>query len=173
MSVPRPQLKRPELKSDCERCAALCCIAYAAEESPGFAATKEAGQPCPKLDPNGSCTIYGKREQEGFSGCIAYDCFGAGQFVVQKHYDGRHWRGDPPLLAPMLSTFRTMRKVFELLYLVNYARGRDLTASQTELLEGLEMKLLEMTEQRETDGTSPALNRAEAKLRSLFAELGR
>ena len=40
---------RLESRSDCTRCAALCCIAYPSEDMPGFAAAKEAGQPCPKL----------------------------------------------------------------------------------------------------------------------------
>ena len=32
-----------ENRSDCTRCAALCCIAYPSQDMPGFAAAKDAG----------------------------------------------------------------------------------------------------------------------------------
>ena len=55
---------RLESSSDCTRCAALCCIAYPSENMPGFAAAKEAGQPCPKLGHDGLCTIYADRAEQ-------------------------------------------------------------------------------------------------------------
>ena len=56
-----------ETRSDCSRCAALCCIAYPSEEMPGFSAAKQAGQACPKLGSDGLCTIYTRRAEDGSS----------------------------------------------------------------------------------------------------------
>lgn len=168
--MPVPPIQR---KGDCDRCAALCCIAYAAEKSPGFAASKQAGELCPKLDSSGLCTIYDRREKEGFSGCMVYDCFGAGQHVVQQLYQGRHWRDDASLLAPMLETFRTMRKAHELLYLADYARERNLSAEQSIRLNELDAQLHEITAKREEANSDRRLAKIESELRSLVAKLGR
>ena len=63
-----------ENRSDCTRCAALCCIAYPSQDMPGFAAAKDAGEACPKLANDGQCTIYANRADQGFAGCIRFEC---------------------------------------------------------------------------------------------------
>lgn len=106
-----------ETRSDCSRCAALCCIAYPSEEMPGFSAAKQAGQPCPKLGSDGLCTIYTRRAEEGFAGCIAFECFGAGQHVVQHLFADRDWREDRAVLGAMVDAFLAMRPVSDLNFL--------------------------------------------------------
>ena len=113
-----------ETRADCSRCAALCCIAYPSDDMPGFSARKEAGEPCPKLGRDGLCTIYERREEEGFAGCIRYECFGAGQHVVETLFAGRDWRSDPALLPAMVENFLAMRPVSDLLFLARRAEAR-------------------------------------------------
>ena len=164
---------RPEKRSDCSRCAALCCIAYPAEKSPGFAASKRAGEACPKLDRAGKCTIYGRRTEQGFSGCLEYECFGAGQHVVQELFGGRDWRDDPALLSPMLECFLTVRKACDLLYLIDYARERGVPDRELATLAALEEELVAIAGTREAPGSHAVLDRIERHLRSLFAGFDR
>ena len=74
-------MQLPVLQSNCDACLALCCRAYSFERSEAFAINKAAGQPCPHLK-NARCSIYADRAALGFSGCVNYDCLGAGQRVV-------------------------------------------------------------------------------------------
>jgi hypothetical protein len=159
-----------EIRSDCSRCAALCCIAFPSDEMPGFSASKQAGEPCPKLDQGGRCTIYDRREQEGFGGCIRFECFGAGQHVTQTLFGGRDWRDDPRLLDPMVEAFLSSRRVFELLYLVNHAKERELDPGQTETIEALKEELAEIAH---AGGTPQGLDRIDGLLREIFAQIGR
>lgn len=137
---------------------------------PGFAASKQAGEPCPKLDNCGQCTIYDHREQEGFGGCLRFECFGAGQHVTQTVFGGEDWRDKPELLGPMVTAFLASRRVFELLFLVSHAKKRDPDPAQTETIEALEAELVEIAR---SSGTVQGLDRIERQLRKLFAALGR
>src|SRR4051812_36202704 len=84
--------RRTLLRADCERCAALCCVAPGFAASVEFAITKRPGQPCPNLGDGFRCTIHEQLADRGFPGCVAFDCFGAGQQVVQVTYGGRNWQ---------------------------------------------------------------------------------
>ena len=68
-----------DLQPDCARCAALCCVALAFDRSDRFAYDKPACEPCRNLGGDDRCRIYDRREREGFSGCIRFDCQGARQ----------------------------------------------------------------------------------------------
>lgn len=159
-----------ETRSDCTRCAALCCIAYPSDEMPGFAAAKAAGEPCPKLAANGLCTIYERRAEEGFAGCIRFECFGAGQHVVQTLFDGRDWRDDAALLGPMIDAFLAMRPVSDLAYLVERALGA--MPSDNALLT-LREELGDIASSRETLADTARVARAEQRVRRAYAELDR
>ncbi len=163
----------PQTRSDCSRCAALCCIAYPADKMPGFSASKEAGEPCPNLDACGLCRIYERRAEEGFSGCIAFECFGAGQHVVQHLFEGRDWREDPALLRPMVDTFLAMRPVSDLLFLVRHAGTLDLTENEAEDVSRIGLELAEIASSREKLGDAAAIARLEKRLREVFADVGR
>lgn len=121
------KLDTKDLMADCSRCAALCCMAPPFEVSEDFALTKAAEEPCPKLDGAGRCTIHASRAEEGFRGCIAADCFGAGQRVTQELFQGRSWLDDPSLKAPMAAAYSLMRRIHELLILLEQAEKLPLT----------------------------------------------
>lgn len=91
-----------DLRADCSRCAALCCVALAFDRSEDFAFDKPAGVPCPNLDGN-VCKIHDHLEEAGCRGCAHYECFGAGQRVTAMAPDHRD-----------LDAFRRMRDVHEL-----------------------------------------------------------
>ena len=113
--------RRVELRADCERCFALCCVAHAFAASADFAIDKAAGQPCPKLGADFRCSIHAGLRQAGFGGCAAYDCFGAGQQVAQVTYGGRDWRRAPEIAAAMFASFAVLRQLHELLWYLNEA----------------------------------------------------
>jgi uncharacterized protein YjbI with pentapeptide repeats len=119
-------LRRDELRADCRRCVALCCVAPALTASADFAINKPAGQPCPNLRTDFRCAIHDRLRPAGFSGCAAYDCFGAGQKVAQDTFGGRDWRSEPDLAAPMFAAFSVMRGLHELLWYINEALAMPL-----------------------------------------------
>lgn len=162
-----------ETRSDCARCAALCCIAYPADDMPGFAACKDAGEPCPKLGKDGNCTIYERRAEEGFAGCIRYECFGAGQHVVQTLFGGRDWRDDPALLAPAIASFLAMRPVSDCAYLVETALASDPPSQSRGALEDLQAELVAIAASTETLRDTRRIGRAQKAIRDLYATLAR
>src|SRR5664280_3107882 len=85
----------PDLRPDCAKCAGLCCVAPAFAVSADFAISKPAGRPCPNLQPDFRCGIHPRLREMGFRGCVAYDCFGAGQRVTQTTLTGSDWRTRP------------------------------------------------------------------------------
>jgi hypothetical protein len=113
--------RRLELRADCARCSALCCVAPAFSVSADFAIDKPAGQPCPNLREDFRCAIHARLRPRGFAGCAAFDCFGAGQQVTQVTFAGRDWSADPGLAAPMFAAFGVMRQLHELLWYLNEA----------------------------------------------------
>lgn len=114
---------RADLRADCTRCFALCCVAPAFAASTDFAIDKPAGQPCPNLRPDFRCGIHADLRTRGFAGCTVYDCFGAGQRVAQVTFGGRDWRQAPQTAGPMFAGFAVMRQLHELLWYLAEARG--------------------------------------------------
>ena len=112
----RPTDPRESLRADCSRCAGLCCVAPAFAASADFALDKAAGRPCPKLRPDFSCSIHEDLRGHGFPGCAVFDCFGAGQQVIQVTFGGRDWRQTPELAESMFAAFAVMRQLKELLW---------------------------------------------------------
>jgi uncharacterized protein YjbI with pentapeptide repeats len=108
--------RREELRADCGRCAGLCCVAPAFAASADFAIDKPAGHPCPHLQGDNLCGIHDRLRERGFPGCSVFDCFGAGQQVVQETFGGADWRQDPRLAASMFAVFPVMRQLQELLW---------------------------------------------------------
>ncbi|MFI7428021.1 pentapeptide repeat-containing protein [Micromonospora sp. NPDC049836] len=110
-----------ELVADCARCVGLCCVAPAFAASADFALDKPAGRPCPNLRPDSRCGIHRDLRARGFPGCTVFDCFGAGQHLVQETFGGRHWRDDPALARRMFDTFAVLRPLHELLWYLTEA----------------------------------------------------
>jgi uncharacterized protein YjbI with pentapeptide repeats len=107
---------RRNLLADCESCFGLCCVALPFAASADFAIDKDAGQPCPNLDSDFRCGIHIRLRQQGFPGCSAYDCFGAGQQVSQGTFGGQDWRRTPEIAQQMYAVFPVMRQLHELLW---------------------------------------------------------
>lgn len=106
--------ERRDLRADCSRCQGLCCVAPAFAKSADFAIDKPAGRPCPNLSSDFSCSIHAALRGQGFPGCTVFDCFGAGQQVVQVTFVGQDWRKTPEAAASMFAVFNAVRQLKEL-----------------------------------------------------------
>ena len=111
--------------ADCSRCLALCCVGPAFSASADFAIDKPARTPCPHLGrgdgsssaslrlPDHACGIHDRLRQRGFPGCVVFDCFGAGQQVVQVTFGGSARR--TPAMFAALEVLRPLHEVLALL----------------------------------------------------------
>lgn len=113
------------LKTDCSKCASLCCLALAFDKGKDFAFDKNPGEPCRNLSGH-RCTIHDKLSQKGFPGCVAYDCLGAGNRVVQEVFDGQSWQKEPRLIRLMMEAFSGMREVHKRIDLLRAAEALPL-----------------------------------------------
>jgi uncharacterized protein YjbI with pentapeptide repeats len=124
-----PSVPLGELRADCTQCFALCCVALRFDASADFAFDKPAGRACRNLAADLRCTIHADLRPSGFSGCVAYDCQGAGQKVSQVTFGGRDWRRDPQTARSMLDVYPVVRQLHEVLaYLVE---ARDVPEAAT------------------------------------------
>src|ERR1700753_1593984 len=108
-----------DLAADCTRCAGLCCVAPAFAKSSDFAIDKPAGRACPHLRDDHRCGIHAHLIERGFKGCTVFDCFGAGQHVVQL-------TAKP---AERYALLPIMRQWHELAWLLNQAITLDAAAA--------------------------------------------
>jgi hypothetical protein len=130
---------RLDLRADCGRCVALCCVAPAFSVSADFAIDKPAGRPCPNLGVGFRCGIHSDLRGRGFPGCAAFDCFGAGQKIAQVTFPGRDWREDPETARRMFAAFETMLRLHQSLWYLTEALELPGAASLREpLREALE-----------------------------------
>lgn len=111
------------LQADCGRCRALCCVGPAFAASADFAVDKPAGQPCVHLGADDRCTVHTRLRPLGFPGCVAYDCFGAGQHVVEVVFGGG---GRSPAMFALLPVVRGLH---ELLWYLADVRSRPAAAA--------------------------------------------
>lgn len=117
-----------DLRADCARCVGLCCVALPFTRSVEFAIDKPAGLPCRHLAGDDRCGIHARLRPEGFAGCVTFDCFGAGQQVVQVTFGGRSWRDGPEVAGPMFDAFAVLRAVHEMRWYLADAASRSLAA---------------------------------------------
>jgi hypothetical protein len=105
-----------DLVADCGRCSGLCCVAPAFARSADFALDKPAETPCPHLRvavpgrSDAPCSIHGSLLDRGFPGCVAFDCFGAGQRVAAD------WRDGPTAAREAFDAFAVLRPLHEVLW---------------------------------------------------------
>lgn len=107
----------PVLQADCSQCFALCCVLLPFAKGESFAETKASGQPCHHLEADDGCGIHETLTRDGWSGCVAFDCLGAGQQVAQVTYAGVSWRegGNRGEMAAVLSVMRQLHEMIALL----------------------------------------------------------
>lgn len=108
-------------KSDCEQCFGLCCVALPYAISADFPINKDGGVPCRHLSTDHRCHIHHELKHKGFNGCVSYECFGAGQYVSQKMYDGQDWRNNPELSKEMFAVFPLTQQLHEMLWYLDQA----------------------------------------------------
>jgi hypothetical protein len=96
------------LAADCAACVGLCCVAPAFTASAEFAISKPAGTACRHLGPSSLCRIHSRLPSAGFGGCVAYDCFGAGQRLVALL--------GPSRTPAMIAAYDVARQLHELLF---------------------------------------------------------
>ena len=125
------------LRADCSSCAGLCCVVPAFTTSADFAIDKPHGVPCPHLAPDFGCTIHAELPERGFHGCTVYDCFGAGQRVVQEQFGGRDWRAEPEVREAMFEAFGVVERLHELLWYLAAVDARPQCRRLQPELDGL------------------------------------
>ncbi|MBT8152472.1 hypothetical protein KMP13_00875 [Epibacterium ulvae] len=96
-------------------------MAYPFDKGAEFALDKDTDAPCPKLNSAHGCSIHDGLVQQGFTGCVAYSCAGAGQRVTQELFDGESWQDDPDLLRHMTHALRVVRPIHEALLILQEA----------------------------------------------------
>jgi hypothetical protein len=118
-----------DLVADCSRCAGLCCVALAFDRGEHFAFDKPAGVPCPNFNSQGRCSVHGRRRQLAFTGCIQYDCLGAGQRVTALWRE-RSWQDDPEVALRMFDAFRVVREVHACIELLRASTSLPLPSAK-------------------------------------------
>ena len=121
---------------DCAQCFGLCCTALPFARSTGtagFAFDKAAGEPCRHLTEADACAIHASLLPSGMGGCVAYECFGAGQHVSQVLYGGVSWREAPGTSGQMFAVLGVVRRLHEMLVLLDEAADRSPSAALASL----------------------------------------
>lgn len=109
------------LSINCDKCFGLCCVALYFSKSEGFPTDKEAGKTCINLSRNFTCKVHEVLNNKGLKGCIAYDCFGAGQKIAESTYKGESWIDNPNNRKDIFNAFIVMRQLYEMLWYLKEA----------------------------------------------------
>ncbi|MHC1722817.1 MAG: pentapeptide repeat-containing protein [Aminipila sp.] len=104
------------LSIDCEDCCGICCTALYYTKMDGFPEDKAAGKPCGNLKNDFKCSIHNNLVEYKLKGCMAYDCFGAGQKVTQEIYGGRNWKKNPEDADQMFQVFLIIYQLHQMLW---------------------------------------------------------
>ena len=181
MPIPSRDDRHNFLSADCTNCFGLCCVALSFQRSADFAFDKPAAEPCVNLQPDFACGIHRQLRPSGFKGCTVFDCFGAGQKVAQRSYQGVSWREDPASQQEMFAVFPVMRDLHELLWYLSEAvelpldpaLSREVVASYTSttnLAELIPDRLLRIDASVHREGVVTLLGRVSEHIRSRMAE---
>ncbi|WP_460793360.1 pentapeptide repeat-containing protein [Nocardioides pacificus] len=102
--------------------------------SADFAFDKAAGETCRHLGDDDGCTIHDELRPRGFPGCTVFDCFGAGQRVVNDTCAGQP-------REEMAGAFAVLRQLHEVLWHLEQALGMgpdaELRADLTTVLDAV------------------------------------
>jgi len=177
LSVDDPDAAFTALQADCARCLALCCVGPAFTASADFALDKPAGQPCVHLGSDARCRIHRDLQRRGFPGCVAYDCFGAGQHVVQVTFAGRAREPAMDAVLPVVRGLHELRWYLEEVLRRAAARpvhpaAREARDAITRLATAGPDELLALDLAAYRDAVGPLLRRASALVRSGFVGTG-
>ena len=168
MILPEPSETTP----DCERCCGLCCVAPPFFAGEDFAIDKGPGVPCPYLDTEFRCTIHDRLAEEGFRGCEAYDCHGAGQKVTQVTFGGRDRRREPEIAESMFATFKVMERIHEQLGLLSSALGLEAAAELHPELQHKRDELVVLSQGTAAELTGLDFGPHRAEVQTLLRQVG-
>lgn len=132
-------LNNENLKADCEKCFGFCCVALYFSASEGFPENKDAGKPCINLQSDFRCKVHKDLKKKGLKGCMAYDCFGAGQKIAQVTYEGHDWKEKPESSKEMYECFLIMRQIHEMLWYLTEASLQEFSSElKLELMDKID-----------------------------------
>ncbi|WP_062106049.1 pentapeptide repeat-containing protein [Bacillus niameyensis] len=134
------------LKSDCHICFGLCCVALPYAKSADFPFNKDGGTPCRNLCQDNRCNIHDQLREQGFRGCVSYECFGAGQHVSQTIYNGEDWRNNSESAVEMFAIFPLVQQLHEMLWYLNQALSLKETQSFHSSLQSIYEETLQLTD---------------------------
>ncbi len=163
-------------ESDCSACVGLCCVASTFSKSTDFAISKPAGVPCPNLTAEHRCGIHDNLLGAGFSGCVSFECYGAGQRVSASLDGPVDWRSSPD--STVSSRFLASLGVCELGFHLDALLQRpDLPAGWDVRLKGLRDDVLAELETLSDVGAlrgrvGPVLNDAGLAIRRRDGKVG-
>lgn len=110
-----PQLP-VHLRADCSSCVGLCCVVPPFDAAQGFGFDKPAQTPCEHLCADHRCGIHEVLMPRGFSGCVAFDCLGAGQRLTASavaRFGDADWRARREVAAWLFEAYPRVRRVQE------------------------------------------------------------
>ena len=113
-----------DLRPDCSACCGLCCVAPAFDAAQGFGYDKPAHISCRNLRPDFRCAIHDRLMEHGFPGCMAFDCYGAGQRITQEIFRGTTWKDSEETAQTMFQLFTRLCVLHELMALLTIAQQR-------------------------------------------------
>ena len=129
------------LKADCAACVALCCVIPPFDAVQGFGFDKPAETPCRHLCADHRCGIHDGLVERGFAGCVAFDCFGAGQRLTAlalARFGSTDWRARPDVARWLFAAYPRVREAQEWLARLNLAAGLPGAAGAQALAAELE-----------------------------------
>ncbi len=129
------------LKADCSACVALCCVIPPFDAVQGFGFDKPAETPCHHLCADSRCGIHDDLVQRGFSGCVAFDCLGAGQRLTAMavaRFGNADWRTRPEVARWLFTAYPRVRQAQEWLASLSLAATVSGAASLRTLAAALD-----------------------------------
>ena len=136
------QIIQNKLRIDCNNCSGLCCVALYCAKTDGFPENKNAGIPCKYLNSDFQCEIHSKLIDMNMRGCLAYDCFGAGQKVTQDLFPNTTWKSDQEkskiIFEVFLRVFQLHQMEWYLLESLTLVKDKNLSDNIEQLILKIE-----------------------------------
>lgn len=128
------------LRIDCGECSGLCCVALYCTKTDGFPENKKAGIPCKHLLPDFRCDMHAALAGKNMKGCLAYDCFGAGQKVTKICYPKENWKKNPEKAEEIFRVFLAVYQLHQMAWFL--VEALNLSEEQEQRAEIKELVLL-------------------------------
>ena len=107
------------LEADCANCLGLCCIGYSFQVGENYAFDKPMFVHCSNLTEDYRCCIHEQLSAKGMHGCIAYNCFGAGQRSCQRVDADVDWHKRPDAAKILFQVFFKLKDLHQVMWLLS------------------------------------------------------